>query len=332
MSIQEQFNKFYDNIKLTSSQRDDAKKKYTGVCKKLHSYYYPSIKYDGTTKLLIGSYGKKTNIRPPRDVDVLFIMPEEKFEQYDDNKSNGQSQLLQDIKNILADKYTTTDKIKGWGKVVLIEFTDGTHNVELLPAWENKNTTFEVPNTKDGGSWETWNPRSEIQAIKDSDNETGKTKALIRMIKKWSENCSAKLSSYEIENKILDFHSSYDVKNKDYSKIVTEFFKFFLDDTNDDDNLKSHLNTAYKRSEKACAFEDDEKLDDATDEWKKIFGDDFPLENNKKFSAKSLSYDDPALADYSHCESLRWPFYDINKVSIDAYIYTKSKVKKIRRN
>lgn len=28
----------------------------------------------------------------------------------------------------LKAKYTTTDKIKVWGKVVLVQFTDGTHN------------------------------------------------------------------------------------------------------------------------------------------------------------------------------------------------------------
>lgn len=98
MEIQTLFIKFYENIKLTKKQKEDAKTKYEGVCKKLHDYYYPEITYTGDTKLLIGSYGKHTNIRPPRDVDVLFIMPPEKFNEYNDNNSNAQSQLLQDIK------------------------------------------------------------------------------------------------------------------------------------------------------------------------------------------------------------------------------------------
>lgn len=188
MSIQIQFEQFYENIKLTPLQREDAKRKYNGVCKKLHDYYYTDIEYIGNTKLLIGSYGKHTNIRPPRDVDILFIMPDDKFKQYDDNESNGQSQLLQDIKNILSEKYTTTDKIKGWGKVVLIQFSDGTHNVELLPAWEQDDGKFVIPNSGRGGFWEIWDPKSEIQIINDSDKQTeGKTRSLIRMIKKWSE-------------------------------------------------------------------------------------------------------------------------------------------------
>ena len=133
-------------------------------------------------------------------------MPDDKFNQYDDNKSNGQSQLLQAIKNILSEKYSTTEKIKGWSKVVLIQFADGTHNIELLPAWEKENGEFIIPNTENGGFWETWDPRAEIKKINDSDKKTnGKTRALIRMVKKWSENCSVKLKSFQIEENVADF-------------------------------------------------------------------------------------------------------------------------------
>ena len=107
MSVASRFEKFLSNLSLSQVQRDDAKTKYDGVCSKLHNYFYSSS-YTGSTRLLGGSYGKRTNIRPPRDVDVFFIMPYEKFEQYYSYKRNGQSQLLQDIKDILKDKYSTT--------------------------------------------------------------------------------------------------------------------------------------------------------------------------------------------------------------------------------
>jgi len=64
-TIRKSFEKFVSNIRLTSAQIEDAKKKYNGVCKKLHNHYYPDSEYNGSTKLLIGSYGKRTNIRPP---------------------------------------------------------------------------------------------------------------------------------------------------------------------------------------------------------------------------------------------------------------------------
>jgi len=322
--MQNQFEKFYENIKLTPHQLEDAEKKYNGVCKKLHDYYYPEIEYTGDTKLLIGSYGKHTNIRPPRDIDVLFIMPDDIFKQYSDNLSNSQSQLLQDIRNILSEKYPTTEEIKAWGKVVLIKFADGTHNVELLQAWEQNDDRFIIPNTEKGGSWEFYNPRYEIERINRSDKKTGgKTRALIRMIKKWSENCSVRLKSFQIETKVLDFFNIYNQQqDTTYSVLVRDFFHFYLN--NSDSDYKSYLETAFRRADKACNFEIGGKLDEATAEWKKIFGDDFPAVENEK----SLTETKPILADYSHCEPLRWPYEKKNKVSIDAYVYTENKQKR----
>ena len=312
------------NILLTSKQREDAKKKYSGVCKKLHDRYYPKTKYNGSTKLLIGSYGKHTNIRPPRDVDVLFIMPNGKFHQYDDNKANGQSQLLQDIKKILSEKYSTTDKIKAWGKVVLVQFANGTHNIELLPAWEKADGKFIIPNTENGGYWETWDPRTEIKKIDDSDKKTnGKTRALIRMIKKWSENCSVKLKSFQIEEKVVSFFTSND-SDKEYPIIVRDFFEYFYNLA--DQTAKSHLKTAYNRACKACDLDNGGKIKKASEEWKKVFGDNFP---SVESSSRSYQENKPVLADYSHCEPLRWPFRRIYKVRIDAYIYTGNKTRRL---
>src|SRR3989344_7949623 len=273
MSIQEQFEKFYENIKLTQAQRDDAKRKYDGVCGKLHSYYYPDTSYDGNTRSLIGSYGKKTHIRPARDIDVIFIMPPEKFSQYSDNSSNCQSQLLQDIKAILEEKYPDTP-IKAFGKVVVLEFADPQHNVELLPAWENENGTFTIPNSENGGSWEIVDPRTEIKRIKDSDEQTGKTKVLIRTVKKWSELCTAPVKSHAIENKVLEFFSVNNATGE-YATTIRDFFGYFNNSVSDE-NLRSHLNTALNRAVKACTFESEQELDKATEEWKKILGDDFP--------------------------------------------------------
>lgn len=279
MSIQKQFEKFYENIKLTPLQREDAITKYTGVCQKLHDYYYPDVEYNGTSKLLIGSYGKQTHIRPARDIDVIFIMPSEKFEQYDDNQSNGQSQLLQNIKKILEERYPDTP-IKVSGKVVVLEFSDTKHNVELLPAWEKEDNTFIIPNSENQGYWENWNPRSEIQKIKDSDSRTKKTKSLIRMVKKWSENCTTKLKSYQIENGAMNFFLNNEFLDKTYSVLVRDFFDYFLQSI-DDENLQSHLNTALNRASKACEFEEKDNFEKAVEEWRKIFGNDFPATPRK---------------------------------------------------
>ena len=272
--MEKQFEKFYENIKLTPTQKEDAKTKYNGVCSKLHDYYYPDTAYSGSTKLLIGSYGKHTSIRPARDIDVIFILPPEKFAQYDDNTSNKQSQLLQDVKKILEEKYPNTP-ISAFGKIVKLEFADTKHNVELVPGWENDDGTFTIPDSENGGRWHRQDYRKEIQEIADSDATTGKTKFLIRSIKKWSDNCTARIRTFQIEQVVLSFFSTNGIKNTTTAQLLVNFFQFFLNSTTDQ-GLRSHLTTALNRAQKALDFEINSKYEEAADEWKKVFGDDFP--------------------------------------------------------
>lgn len=325
MSIEEQFEKFYENIKLTQAQREDAKRKYDGVCGKLHSYYYPDTTYDGNTRFLIGSYGKKTHIRPARDIDVIFIMPPEKFSQYNDNNSNCQSQLLQDVKAILEEKYKNTP-ISAFGKVVVLEFADPQHKVEVQPAWENENGTFTIPNSENGGSWEIVDPRAEIKRIQDSDEQTGKTKKLIRTTKKWSELCTAPVKSFAIENKVLEFFSSNNTDNR-FAITVRDFFSYFYNSASDE-SLRSHLNTALSRAKKACTFEDEQKLDEATEEWKKILGDDFPKQMDKFLSEDQVYVRAP---DEKFIEELL-PVSIDGHVKVDIETYCKPKNGSFRKS
>ncbi len=323
MTIQQQFEKFHQNIRLTLAQDEDAQKKYNGVCKCLHAHYYPEREYSGKTKLLIGSYGKHTNIRPPRDVDVIFIMPPDTFTDY--NKSSGQSQLLQDIREVLKETYSTTEKIRAWGKVIQITFSESTHNIELLPSWEQTNGTFLIPNTKKGGHWENWDPRQEIKKISDSELATkGKTRTLIRMTKKWTETCTANLTSFQIEKGVVDFYNGYDSNNKGLSVLTRDFFNYFKGHVFES---TSHLETAFNRATKACDFEEEGEIEKATEEWKKIFGSDFPSTENKAIGKVDEST--PALGNYSHCEPLKWPFNDLYNVDIDAFVYSENKAIKM---
>jgi len=281
------FDKFYSNIKLTSNQREDAKTKYTGVCEKLHSHYYEN-KYDGKTKLLIGSYGKKTNIRPARDIDVIFKMPAEYFEQYDNHESNGQANLLKKIKSILEEKYSNSS-LKVFGKVVVVEFSNPRHNVEVLPSFEQDDNTFKILNTSDGGSWEIWDPRSEIKKIEESDTKnSGNTRKLVRMIKKWEEKCGVKLKSYKIEEAVLKHLDENKYTYIDTKTLIYDFFVFLSDEI--DESQKSYVETAKKRAKKAIDYFKEDKELKAIAEWKKIFGDDFPTQGSVKVEKREDRY------------------------------------------
>lgn len=271
------FEIFDKKLRLTFKQLEDAKKKYNNVCKTLHKKYYSS-KYDGKTKLLFGSYRKNTSIRPlteDQDVDVLFKIPKETFEKFDSYKSNGQSALLQEIRNILRDTFTTTEKISGWGKVVLVKTNDGTHNIELLPAYELENGKFKIPNSENNGYWEEFDPREDIDNINRSNKKTGGlTKKVIRILKSWKrQNKTLNLKSYQIEKLVINY---FDKNNAEDLSIdlflkIFDYFKREVDYKN-----KSFVKTAITNLEKAKECQNEGNLKEACEVLKKVFGNLFP--------------------------------------------------------
>jgi len=280
--MEKQFAKFSENIRLTEDQESDAKTKYTGVCKTLHKSYYDN-EYDGKTKFLFGSYKTKTNTRPlskDQDVDVLFKIPEETYKKFKDYKRNGPSALLQEIKEILNKTYTTTDEIKGWGKIVLVKLAENKHNVEVLPAFELEDKTFIIPNSENGGSWDDFDPRDQVDTFQSSNDKTNSLTAdLTRMMKTWVKNTSSlDYKSYKLLNDIMDFLDEHYKKGSDYSKyhlVIKDCFEYLQDVC--DSSIDSHLTTAFDRAKKAVDFIADNKPKEASLEWRKIFGNEFPL-------------------------------------------------------
>ena len=316
MSTSSRFNAFCENIKLTSVQYADAKTKYDNVCKTLHNHYYPSLEYNGSTKLLIGSYGKETAIRPPGDIDVIFKIPFETYKRFSENKT-GPRGLLDEVKSVLKKTFTTTDKIKPNGIVVGVAFA--TFNIEVLPAFEwtvqDWNGQFQVPETSGSplslmglmypqyglgsglssgyGTWKRIDPRKEISELNASNNlYDGNTKQLIKMMKMWLNNCSVDIKSVVIERIAREFMWSFAHSKSTsvyYDYMVRDFLLFlkgkrnatiFMPGINEDiqigEDWFSKAETAYSRAVKACEYEAQQKEFDSAYEWKKIFGDDYP--------------------------------------------------------
>jgi hypothetical protein len=279
--MKEEFAKFSEKIRLTESQEADAKTKYRDVCETLHKSYYKN-EYDGKTKLLFGSYRTKTNTRPlseKQDVDVIFKIPEDTYNKFKKYEKNGPSALLQEIKDLLKKKYTTTDKIKGWGKVVLVEFANNTHNVEVLPAFELENKTFKIPNSENGGSWDSFDPRQQVDAFHMSNSTTNTLTAdLTRMMKAWVKNTpSLDYKSYTLLNDVMGFLKKNYENGADYSDyhlVIKGCFKYLKE--NCESSLDTHLKSAVDRAEKAVGYIDENKPKEASMELIKIFGAEFP--------------------------------------------------------
>lgn len=275
--MKEYFEKFIENISLTKKQRDDAITKYKGICKCLNEEFYDS-EYSDSIKFLFGSYKKKTTIsHPNKDVDVIFKIPKATFERYQ-SQENGPSNLLTRIKNTLKDKYSTTDKIKNWTKVVLIDFQS--FKVEVLPALEQENGKFTIPNS---GNWEDWiidfDPKKEINDFFNSNNSNDKlTRKLIKMIKKWKlEKSAINIKTYILDTYVIDFLSNYTFT--DYPNLIADFFNYLHAIEN-----QTYTETAMNQSKKALDYYNSNKIDSSIEEYKKLFGNLFPKNISKSFS------------------------------------------------
>src|SRR5690348_1150549 len=118
MTVSQRFERFLENIKLTPEQAEDGTTKHGGVRKCLNQYYYSSSS-ESTNSMLVGSWGKYTRVRPPRDIDVLFKLPFSVYQRYQAKYGNKQSQLLQEVKGVLEERYSST-RMRGDGQVVVI--------------------------------------------------------------------------------------------------------------------------------------------------------------------------------------------------------------------
>jgi len=290
MGTAQRFKKFLSNISVTSQNLADAATKYNGVAGKLHSHYY-ATSYSGSTALRIGSYGKATQVRPPRDVDILFLMPYEQYERYNNYAGNGQSQLLQDVKAALQQRYSTTEKIRGDGQVVVVPFTGG-HTVEVLPAWTTKSGKYLIPNTHDGGSWKVVDHSAEVENVASSDTRSdGNARALIKMMKVWQAECNVPIKSLVLELRSVNFLASwanYDKGHEYYDWMVRDFLGELTKKANSyctipgieekchyGDAWLSRAETAHQRAIKACEYEAASNDYAAAVEWKKLFGSQY---------------------------------------------------------
>ncbi|WP_431299931.1 SMODS domain-containing nucleotidyltransferase [Tabrizicola sp. BL-A-41-H6] len=288
MSVSGRFDAFISNISQTDAQKTAGAGRRASVIRALNSHYWGSSSETANSKY-VGSWGKFTRIRPPRDVDVLFELPKSTYDKFQSRSGNKQSQLLQEVKGILATSFPNTD-IRGDGPVVKVPFTS--YNVEVAPAFKLTTGQYWVCMTNDGGHYKSADYDAEIKAVKDSNDITkGNTRNLIRMMKCWQGHCGVPLKSFWIELIAIEFLAGWENRDKSsvyYDWMVRDFFKYlelkvygsvFAPGTYEQmylgDAWLTKAQTARQRAEKACILETDDPIS-AGEEWQKIFGADIP--------------------------------------------------------
>lgn len=140
--------------------------RYKTLTKAVNREFWNSLS-DNAHSLYVGSYGRGTAI-DTSDIDVLIELPKPDYERFDIYKGNGQSRLLQAVKNAIQVSYPRTD-VRADGQVVKVTFSDGM-KFEVLPAFAVMdwlgNTSYQYPDSNMGGNWRSTNPRAEQDAMR----------------------------------------------------------------------------------------------------------------------------------------------------------------------
>lgn len=282
---------FLSNLDLTAVQLQDGWSKRDGVVACLNRHYWNNA--DSTANsMIVGSWGKKTVVRPESDVDILFRLPDNVYWRYQQRTGTGnrQSELLQEVKGVLGNTYPQT-AIKGDGQVAVVPFN--TRKIEIVPVFNNRNGGLISCDTNDGGSWKAINPDAEFRSlIAANDNSAGNVTRLIRMIKCWRLNCNVPLSSFQVELLVISFMQGYRYRDHSlfwFDWVVRDFFEWlcrakpsydFSPSTNETvwfgTDWHSRAESAWSRAKRACYYEYIDWIGDAGEEWQKIFGSEIP--------------------------------------------------------
>ncbi len=288
--IGHRFEKFLTKLELTSDQESNGKKMHLGVRQVLNQEYYDSESQTANS-LLVGSWGKGTAIRPPRDIDVMFVLPYDVWLRYQQRSGNKQSALLQEVKAKLGKYYPHTD-IRGDGQVVVVPFAS--YCVEVVPAFKLTSGKYWICDTHFGGSYTVTDPIAERTALDDADKASGgNTRDLIRMLKCWQGCCDVPMNSFRLELMAAAFIDQGTYRRcapSSYPYMMQNFFCWLLDRVNWTvrvpgtgerlelgDAWETKAASAFNRATKACRFEMNGDHYDAGQEWQKIFGQFCPL-------------------------------------------------------
>ena len=221
------FDEFLLKLKVTNAENISLR--YGEVTRALNLQFRDNDSRD-SNRLQVGSYGRYTAIKGVSDLDMLYIMPASKKNEY---YNGGQLQLLKDAKQAIQNRYPSTNIFVD-SPVVCVKYTD--FDIELQPVFEIENG-FEYPDVN-SSSWKITKPRQEISAMKEAnDTKNNNLRNLCRMTRAWKNKHGVAMGGLLIDTLAHNFLKStdkYDYANTShYDEMVKDFF-YYLSNLNKD--------------------------------------------------------------------------------------------------
>lgn len=292
MGLADWFSTFCSNIRVADGGTISSR--YKAITRRLNTEFWNTTS-DTSHSLYVGSYGRNTAVEGFSDLDMVFELPSDLYFQYDKYSSNGQSALLQAVRNSMQKTYSTS-RIGGDGQVVVVSFQDGI-TFEVVPVFTNKVDSYTYPDSNGGGSWKTTNPRPEIDAIRTRNNVcNGNLFWLCRMMRAWKKEWDVPIGGLLVDTLAYQFIENWQFRDKSYmyyDYMCRDFFKWMSEQDAEKEYWKApgsgqHVygkglfqykaKRCYNISLEAIGHETatPKREWSAKQQWREIFGSSFP--------------------------------------------------------
>jgi len=290
MGVGEWFSEFCREIQIKND--DVISRRYHAITRRLNTDFWRNDS-DASHSLYVGSYGRNTAINGFSDLDMVFQLPADMYHQYDAYSGNGQSALLQAVRNSILKTYSGTE-VAADGQVIQVPFTDGL-TFEVVPAFLNKADSYTYPNANSGGSWSTTDPRAEINAMRIRNSVcNGNLIPLCRVMRAWKAEWGVPVSGLLIDTLAYQFIENWAYRDKSflyYDFMCRDFFQFMANQSETQDWWRAPGSGAYvwgkglfQYKAKRCynisleAINHDTRAEhwSAKSKWRSIFGTSFP--------------------------------------------------------
>lgn len=300
MNTSDTFKQFVSNIKIPEDKASTISYRYGRITKALNEYFRETDSKIANS-LQVGSYGRYTGIKGISDLDMLYIMPVSKWNDY--SVKGGQKKLLQDTKVAIAKTYSSSD-IKIDRCVVTVKFSDS--HIDIQPVFEVEDQDYKYPDTYNDGSWKITKPRKEMNAMTESEQEKNRNlRRLCKMGRSWKNKNGTYMGGLLIDTLAYNFLNSttdYDTTSfASYDEMCRDFFKYLYDQPKDQKEYgalgskqRVKVRKSFKRKAKKAydlSIEAIEANRDKTkhNKWRDVFGNEFPKYEREDAEAKQLN-------------------------------------------
>ncbi|WP_125558210.1 SMODS domain-containing nucleotidyltransferase [Pseudoalteromonas rubra] len=289
MTISTDFKTLLSNLQIKN--RGQMGKRYRSITRALNLKFRNNDSKVAYSKQ-VGSYGRKSGIHGISDLDMLYILPSNSWERFENNPSY----LLQVVRGAIREVYKKTE-IRGDGQVVVVTFKDKTQ-FEICPVFRQNDGRYMYPDTNKGGSWPICNSDSELLAFKELNTQRkGHLRRLSKMVRAWKERHEVPMSGFLIDTLCYKFfknNTDFDKKGfASYAQLSLDFFSFLENEgepsyyrafgSMSKVPVKKSFHQAAKATHEICKVAMQASTEaEMRKEWKKVYGKPFPSHSQKK--------------------------------------------------